>query len=237
MIKVTTIYDNIECTNGFQADWGFGCIIDHPKAKIIFDTGAHHTILEKNLKIANIDPSDIDIIVLSHKHWDHKGGASWIAKQNRNVKIYMPKSWSNRLEKKLSLYTSQVHSVLQNLYLSDEFHVVVSKNIWIRELALVIDTSGGSLVFTGCSHTGIHNIIRNVQNEKQRKIEMLFGGFHLLKSSVSKINMTINELKKLNVCRVAPCHCTGKQATEILQKEYKNNFIKNGVGKQFIIPL
>lgn len=74
MIKITNIYDNIKCNNEFVKDWGFGCIIDHLDKRIIFDTGAKPEILEKNLKLAQIDPLSIDIIIISHKHWDHKGG-------------------------------------------------------------------------------------------------------------------------------------------------------------------
>ena len=97
MIKITNIYDNTKGSHEFTPDWGFGCFIDHPKAKIIFDTGAKPEILEKNLEAAQIDPSSIDVIIISHKHWDHKGGALWLAEKNPNVKIYMPKTWSNAL--------------------------------------------------------------------------------------------------------------------------------------------
>jgi 7,8-dihydropterin-6-yl-methyl-4-(beta-D-ribofuranosyl)aminobenzene 5'-phosphate synthase len=233
-IKITNIYDNIKCDNQFTQDWGFGCIIDHPNTRIIFDTGAKPEILERNLKAAQIDPSSIDTIIISHKHWDHKGGALWLVEKNPNVKIYMPKTWSNGLEKALSLYTKDVHSITKHFPISDVVHLVVSKNLWITELVLAIKTSNGVIIVTGCSHTGIHRIAQNVQFVMQEKIYALFGGFHLFRSSIKNIHKILDSLKKTHLKIVAPCHCTGEEALKILKKEFAENFFVNGVGAQYI---
>ena len=161
MIKITNIYDNIKCNNKFIPDWGFGCIIEHLNARIVFDTGANPEILEKNLKSAQIDPSSIDIIVISHKHWDHKGGALWLVKQNPNIKIYMPKTWRNGLEKSLAFYTKDINSITKHLPINDVFHLVTSKTLFVTELVLAIKTSNGIIIVTGCSHSGIHKITQN----------------------------------------------------------------------------
>jgi len=76
----------------------------------------------------------------------------------------------------------------------------------------------------------------------KNKIHASLGGFHLLRSSKSKIENIVNSfLKRVkkrvnnlkkdeNIDFIARCHCTGDMALEILKEEFSNNFLKNGVG-------
>ena len=74
-MKITIVYDN-NAEPGLKADWGFSALIElnEKREKILFDTGANSEILFYNLKKLNINPKDVDIIVISHRHWDHTGG-------------------------------------------------------------------------------------------------------------------------------------------------------------------
>ena len=105
LINITTVYDNIPHHPDFKSDWGLGAS-DHPKARILFDTGAKPEILKANLERPSISPDSLDIVVISHKHWDHKGGVSWVVEQNPHVTVYMPATFMKTLEKQLlRLYT------------------------------------------------------------------------------------------------------------------------------------
>lgn len=234
MIKLVTIYDNIEFHEQFKTDWGFGCIIDHPRGKILFDTGAKSEILEANLKMASILPESIDTIIISHKHSDHHGGALWLAQQNSNVKIYIPKTWNKTLEKQLSEWTPNIHPINSNFLITKGLHLIMTKNFWIKELSLAIETSQGLLLVSGCSHTGIDHIVLKTIEETGLDILALFGGFHLFRSSNKKISNIINNLKQMHVKTIAPCHCTGEHATRIVETEFGKNFLLNGAGAQFV---
>lgn len=41
---------------------------------ILFDTGSYGELVLRNMKVAGLSPQEIDMIVLSHKHYDHTGG-------------------------------------------------------------------------------------------------------------------------------------------------------------------
>lgn len=231
-IIITTVYDNNLDQAKLLDDWGFSCVIQHPKGSIIFDTGAKHQILENNLKKLNIDPASIDYLVVSHKHWDHKGGACWLLEQNPNMTVYVPKTWNNHLEKSLPVPINKIHSIKNHHRINDTFHLIVSKNFWINELVLSIKTSKGIIAVTGCSHTGILNIAKLTRRVMSQEIHALLGGFHLLRSLKSNISNIISGLKNENIDFIAPCHCTGDVALALFKKEFDQKFLKNSVGSQ-----
>lgn len=62
-------------------------------------------------------------------------------------------------------------------------------------------------------------------------VYLVLGGFHLFGASDSELKTIIDDFKKLGVQGVAPCHCSGDKCRGLFKKEYKENFIENGVGK------
>jgi 7,8-dihydropterin-6-yl-methyl-4-(beta-D-ribofuranosyl)aminobenzene 5'-phosphate synthase len=110
---------------------------------------------------------------------------------------------------------------------------MLSKNLWINELALGIKTSKGIVAITGCSHTGILKIAKTMRLVTKEKIHALFGGFHLMRTSKSKIKNAVIGLQDEDIKFIAPCHCTGDIALTIFKEEFKHCFLKNGIGSQY----
>jgi len=93
-MRIAVIYDN-EALLNLKSGWGFSCLVENEK-KVLFDTGWDGTILLSNLKALGINPKDIDIVVLSHDHWDHIGGLAQLLDVNPDVDVYVPSSFSKR---------------------------------------------------------------------------------------------------------------------------------------------
>src|SRR5207247_11417759 len=55
------------------------------------DTGNGHEIFAEKVKAKEVDLSDLDFVVLSHRHSDHMAGLSYLLSINPTVKIYAPK--------------------------------------------------------------------------------------------------------------------------------------------------
>ncbi|MGL6294150.1 MBL fold metallo-hydrolase [Eubacterium aggregans] len=73
--------------------------------------------------------------------------------------------------------------------------------------ALVYQNGEGIFIITGCSHSGICNIIyyaKKVCGEEH--IHGVLGGFHLLEDS-PQLDQTIAYLKANRIDAVYPCHC------------------------------
>jgi 7,8-dihydropterin-6-yl-methyl-4-(beta-D-ribofuranosyl)aminobenzene 5'-phosphate synthase len=55
------------------AEWGLSLYIKHQEKKILFDTGAKGALVQ-NAERLGVDLSHVDLVVLSHHHFDHGGG-------------------------------------------------------------------------------------------------------------------------------------------------------------------
>jgi 7,8-dihydropterin-6-yl-methyl-4-(beta-D-ribofuranosyl)aminobenzene 5'-phosphate synthase len=105
----------------------------------------------------------------------------------------------------------------------------------IPEQALIVETAEGLVVITGCAHPGIDLIAAQATRQTGREIYLLAGGFHLSGASDRRVRDLISRLKKLDVKKVAPSHCTGKRATELFRDAWGEDFIESGLGA--VIPL
>lgn len=84
--------------------------------------------------------------------------------------------------------------------------------------AVVCKGDEGLFIITGCSHSGICNIVehaKRVCNEK--RISGILGGFHLLEVS-EQLLKTINYFKENAVDTLYPCHCVSFAAKAEINK-------------------
>lgn len=85
-----------------------------------------------------------------------------------------------------------------------------------HEQSLVVTEGGKAVLFSGCSHRGILNILR-AASKHQPNIEAVFGGFHLFNPVTKKgepASVTRQLAKDLVGYNAAfyTCHCTGQEA-------------------------
>lgn len=73
---------------GFLAEHGLSIFIEHQEGNVLFDTG-QTMVAPHNAQKMKLDLNTIDHIVLSHGHYDHGGGLSYLPKSAKNPKIYI----------------------------------------------------------------------------------------------------------------------------------------------------
>lgn len=96
----------------------------------------------------------------------------------------------------------------------------------LRELDYVLDDSAivyrsnkGLFIITGCSHSGICNVIEHAKKLlKDDRIIGVIGGFHLFETD-EKLKKTIDYLKFIGVEEMYPCHCVSFNAKAEIYKE------------------
>jgi 7,8-dihydropterin-6-yl-methyl-4-(beta-D-ribofuranosyl)aminobenzene 5'-phosphate synthase len=75
-MKVTVVVDNaipIGIRHPFLAEHGLSLLIEHAGKKILLDCGQSSTVIS-NLSLLGVHASALDMVALSHGHYDHTGG-------------------------------------------------------------------------------------------------------------------------------------------------------------------
>ena len=75
---------------GTILDWGFSALVRYNGKTILFDTGNNADKFEHNVKALGVDLNQVDIAVLSHRHYDHISGFDYMLKVKPIVKAYLP---------------------------------------------------------------------------------------------------------------------------------------------------
>jgi 7,8-dihydropterin-6-yl-methyl-4-(beta-D-ribofuranosyl)aminobenzene 5'-phosphate synthase len=90
-------------TEALRAEHGFSCLVTIEKAgrttRVLFDTGISPDGMVENMRRLEIDPGDIDIVVLSHGHWDHTTGMQGLVRALGRVNVPVlihPEFWARR---------------------------------------------------------------------------------------------------------------------------------------------
>jgi 7,8-dihydropterin-6-yl-methyl-4-(beta-D-ribofuranosyl)aminobenzene 5'-phosphate synthase len=108
--QVTILYDAFGKDAAMKKDWGFSALVEVAGKRVLFDTGNDREVFASNVKGKNIDLTNLDFVVLSHRHSDHMAGLSYVLSVNPKVKIYAPKEG-------FGIYGSSLPS---NFYRKDE---------------------------------------------------------------------------------------------------------------------
>src|SRR5215475_12934007 len=89
--RITVLYDAFGKVPSLRKDWGYSALVEAGGKRILFDTGNNPDILDANARSLHVDLSQLDFVVLSHRHSDHMGGMEYLLKVNPRIKIYAPK--------------------------------------------------------------------------------------------------------------------------------------------------
>ncbi len=231
-LKITIIYDNYAYDGQLQTDHGFSCLIEGLDRTLLFDTGGNGSIIMDNLKRLNIAPDQVDVIFISHSHYDHNGGLPRFLEAHSTVDIYVPGSALASYKAISEQFGSNVIPVDKPKWVCDgAISTGLMPSPIIAEQSLAIPTNKGAVVITGCAHPGICNIVDRAGELTGQTVFMALGGFHLLSDTEESVRKTISRLQTMGVRYVAPSHCTGKDAIQSFADVFGKTFVQSGVGR------
>jgi len=234
--------------------------IDDNEVTIMMDTGPSPDVLLHNVDTMGINLQNVDVIALSHGHYDHTGGLIEALKQMKkrvpviaHPTVFGPKLTimphlrligapfrSSEVESAggVPLLATDPVKIADGITTTGEvprttaFETV--RGFWtihnrkfvedkmLDDQSLVIDVENkGLVVVSGCAHSGIINTIKYAQKITENSmVYAVLGGFHLWNAENKRIQATVDELKKLDLKFVGPCHCTGKKAIKKIAEAF-----------------
>lgn len=237
-MEIKIVFDNTNLNEKFIPGWGFSCLVDKT---VLFDTGEKPEYLFENMENLDIDISKIETVIISHDHWDHTGGLWGLLEKKEGIDVYGCPNFSKEFKEKVVslggnlILTEKLTPVKNGIFATGEI-AGNYKGSFIAEQALLIKRKEGIIIITGCSHPGIVKIVKNIKDSfPEEKINLVFGGFHLMDKDNREIELIVEKFKELEVEKVGPTHCTGYEAQVVFEKAYKENFIRIAAGKTFEI--
>jgi len=237
-MEIKIVFDNTSLNGEFTPGWGFSCLIDKT---ILFDTGEKSEYIFKNMENLDIDVSKIEKVVISHDHWDHTGGLWGLLERTEGIDVYGCPNFSEEFKKRVVslggnlVLTEELTQVKKDIFATGEI-TGNYKGSFIAEQALLIKREEGIIIITGCSHPGIVKIIKKIKESFPKdKINLVFGGFHLMNKDNREIELIVDKFKEFEIEKVGPTHCSGYKAQTIFKRNYKDKYIQIAAGKTFEI--
>jgi 7,8-dihydropterin-6-yl-methyl-4-(beta-D-ribofuranosyl)aminobenzene 5'-phosphate synthase len=87
-MKIKVLMENTSVDSRYVTEHGLSLYIETKNHNLLFDTGQSSGFL-KNATTLNVAISKVDIVFLSHGHYDHGGGLKAFLEINHHAKIYI----------------------------------------------------------------------------------------------------------------------------------------------------
>ena len=129
--------------------------------------------------------------------------------------------------KTLSFLANPIYT--QFIYTTNASIVIVNDDFIPDDSALAGIVNNELVVITGCSHSGICNIIEYAKKVTGiSKVKTVIGVFHLKQNNL-QTQKTIEFFKQNEVAKIYPSHCTELPALSAFYNEFRIQQIKTGM--------
>ena len=239
-VKISMIYNNTGKSSTFKSAWGLSVWIEKYNTATLFDTGGDPSILWENISHTDLDINKLSNIVISHNHWDHKNGLGLILEKTLNKPdVYIVendfKEYSEKFPEAKLKSVSGVMQIDKDTWTTGPLKALLPGGE-LYEQSVVLTQKKSMVLLTGCSHSGIVDMVKTVKKTfPDKELKLVAGGFHLMSKPDSEIMKISTELKDLNVVKIAPSHCTGDNAINYFRKDWGDKFIDFNIGDELTI--
>ena len=241
-MKLTILVENTSKINkSLLAEPALSFYIELKDNKILFDCGYSNAFIQ-NAFVLGIDLRKTTDIVFSHAHNDHTGGLYHLMqlmqtsldlglKIDKMNLIAHPDIFIPRLEENFGNSGFPVAKddlqQLFNVKTTETPYWITDKLCFLAQIptitpttyeykddsAIVYKSDRGLVIITGCSHSGLKNIVEYAKKiTSTEHIHTLIGGFHLIRKSKIEIEVISKYLKSQNIENIYPCHCVNLPA-------------------------
>lgn len=256
-MKIFILSEN-KAEDEYFAEHGLSYFLETEQVSVLFDTGSSDIFIKNAEKMGLDLHKEVDIMALSHGHWDHGDGLQYLKNKTlvAHPSIGMKRShkWDNspvglkltfdELNKRFTLITTKQPYKISNpiTFLGE----IPRLNDFESQTTAFVDENGNEdfvpddsalaiiedeklIVVTGCSHAGICNIVEHAKQVTGiNYVKAVIGGLHL-KHNDRQTQKTIAYLKKQKIEQLYPSHCTQEPALQAIYAEFEKRPVKTGM--------
>ncbi|MDH3760174.1 MAG: MBL fold metallo-hydrolase [Gammaproteobacteria bacterium] len=230
------LYDTSEpVIPGLKSDFGYAVYIQADGKRILLDTGTDADVMEHNLNVAGVDVNDLDMVVISHNHFDHAGGLERVRAMNPKVPVYVP---PNQV-----FPVNDVHVVVDHLQVTPNVFVIrghtdVPTAGISDDLSVVLRSLTGPYVLSTCSHSGVGQILDRASKVSAEDVYYFSGGARLAHRPEGDTRLVAEALNRRKVQVVSPSHCSLSHRVEKEFREILGERVRSSqLGKKIEVVL
>lgn len=197
-MRIKVLVDDIAAEED-RAAFGFSALVTTPDITILFDTGPDGELLLRALDEEGVAPGDLDLVMVSHDHKDHAGGLARLLYEEPRLPVSAPMTSAPDIARRLPR-EAVVLGERGPRALAPHMSTTGTLPGEVPEQALVMSTSNGHVVVTGCGHPGLGMLLAAIEGN----VTTLVGGFH----DLSDDDVGFTSLEAMVVC-----HCTPRKRT------------------------
>ena len=252
-MKIITLLENTVCRDDVSCEHGLSLYIETKKHKILFDTGQSDLFVQ-NANTLGVNLDSIDMVILSHGHYDHGGGLPAFLQINHHAKVYMHQDACsphfNGTEKNIGILTSlkdhpQVTIIKQDEYYLDDGYILYTCNDRHKKYPI---NSYGLMKKVGTSFVPddfVHEQYLEIIEDDQKVLisgcshkgilnimdwfhpDVLVGGFHFKKLDPSNHEDQKTLQAAAQELNTYPCMYYTAHCTGVKQYEYLKGYMKD----------
>lgn len=242
--------------DGLQIGHGVSYLVRTDNVTVLFDLGNNMTAaspspLEANMQSLGISMSEIDAIVISHRHPDHVGGQNWWTEKTfsldgtkqpslGDISVYIPEEMTYPgIEPTLA---DDPAILAEGIATTGIISFAQPFPIWLAtprgdEQALAVNVAGkGIVIITGCGHMGLESLLARAEAAFEAPIIGVVGGLHYGNADMASLQKEVELVSGIDpiVVALSP-HDSSKTVLAGFAQEFQSSYEYISVGTPIVL--
>ncbi|GEM_PF-776533 len=222
---------------GLAAAWGLSILVNASGRLVLFDTGPDPRVLLVNAARLGVNLSEVEAVVISHRHLDHAGGIAALTPYRDRLRVYVPAPDRGLAERLRGMgfhvyLVNHTAPVVPGVYAVKPLEAP-SWGLYEEGLAVKVD-GAGLIVLGGCSHPGIEEIAAQASRDLGAAPFLVLGGFHL-GGDEGRAAESMGALVEMGARYISPIHCSGSAPVDWLSVHAPGRLIHVEAGDRVVV--
>jgi 7,8-dihydropterin-6-yl-methyl-4-(beta-D-ribofuranosyl)aminobenzene 5'-phosphate synthase len=256
-LEILPLYEGAASQPDLQSGLGVSYLIKTDTATILLDVGNNPddvspSPLQQNMAKLGVSMDQVDMIVISHSHFDHRGGQKWQSQGTFSIAgdtqiplgdrpIYLPEEMMYPGSSPIIAKTPT--KIAEGVATTGSIPYVYPFPAWLAipqgtEQALAINVKDvGIVLITGCGHMGLDSLVTHAQAYFDEPIAGVVGGLHEGNATAQDLHPEIQLLQTLHpkLIAVSP-HDSYAPALTAFEQAFPNAYQSVQVGLSISFP-